>query len=118
MHEDPALVHRAYLVSQTWLEMLRLKDDTKKTTFWALDADARTTFRAHGLQVIEHGGDLGVSMQYCKQHRNRYLQDRITKTIFLCLTSLGNCLLPSGISFLHSRLHCFPELCMQLRMSF
>ena len=81
MHVDSAQVHRAYLVSQTWLEIMGLKEDAKKTSFWSLDAADRATFRAHGLQVIEHGGDLGASMQYCKGHRNRFLQERIQKAL-------------------------------------
>ena len=79
MHEDPAVVHRAYLVSKIWLEICYLQEDPKKTTFWALDAGDRSILKAHGLHVIEQGGDLGASMQYSKRHRNVFLQERIQK---------------------------------------
>ena len=66
-----------HVAMETWMEMMRLRLDNKKTMWWATNPLARQILQAQGFKVVEAAGDLGISMCYGARHLNKQMQDRI-----------------------------------------
>ena len=66
-----------HVAMETWMEMMRLSLDSKKTAFWASTSETRALLRAQGFQVVESCTDLGAPTSYGAKHLNRQMQLRI-----------------------------------------
>ena len=73
----PGEIISGHVTLQTWAEMFRLTVDRRKSSCWALRPEDRDALKSLGLSLVTAGADLGASMIYGKQHRNKVLQDRI-----------------------------------------
>lgn len=71
------LVDGAYARLETFVRLLDLELDTKKTFFWSTSVEHRARLRLQGKVVLNTSKDLGAHMAYTKQLSNQYLRQRV-----------------------------------------
>ena len=102
---------QGHAAMECWADMLRLRLDQRKTSFWAVSAKTRNDLKALGHAVIESGLDLGTSMTYTASHRNAVMQLRIQsvtplwRRLRLLRVSLWHKLLAVRMALLPRALH-------------
>lgn len=73
----PGEIAAGMLTLSAWADLFRLNIDVQKSSCWAVRSEDRAILADLGIPLVVAGADLGASMIYGAQHRNKVLQDRI-----------------------------------------